>query len=33
MNLDDLLRYVIWIAFFIIAFSGLYFVMRRIGVL
>jgi hypothetical protein len=33
MNFDDLIKYAIWIAFFIIAIAGLYFSLKRIGIL
>lgn len=33
MNLDDLIKYLIWIAFFAIALTALYFILKKIGVL
>jgi len=33
MNLDSLLKYLIWIVFFGIALAGLYFMLRKIGVM
>lgn len=33
MSLDDLLRYLMWIVFFGLALTGLYFMFKRIGVL
>ena len=33
MSMDDLIKYVIWIAFFALALAGLYFSLRRIGIL
>jgi putative Mn2+ efflux pump MntP len=33
MNLDDILKYASWIAFFIVAFLGIYLLMKGIGVL
>ncbi|VVB83469.1 Uncharacterised protein [uncultured archaeon] len=32
MNLDELIKYIIWIAFFIMASAGLYFLLKQIGV-
>jgi len=33
MNLDDLIKYLILIVFFILALAGVYFLLRRIGVM
>lgn len=33
MNLDKLIKYLIWIAFFIMALAGLYLTLKKIGVL
>jgi hypothetical protein len=33
MNFDELIKYIIWIAFFAIAVAGLYFSLKKIGVL
>jgi len=33
MSLDELVKYIIWVAFFIFAISGLYFMLKKIGVL
>jgi hypothetical protein len=33
MNLDDMIKYLIWIFFFAIALSGLYFMLKKFGVI
>lgn len=33
MNLDNLLKYLMWIAFFIMVLTGLYFTLKQIGIL
>lgn len=33
MNLDELIKYLIWIVFFAIALFGIYFLLKRIGIL
>jgi hypothetical protein len=33
MKLDELIKYIIWIAFFILAAAGLYFMLNKIGVI
>ena len=33
MSLDEMIKYIIWIVFFILAFAGLYFILKKIGVL
>jgi len=33
MNLDNLLKYLMWIVFFGLALAGLYFALRKMGVL
>jgi len=33
MNIDNLLKYLMWIVFFGLALAGLYFTLRKIGVL
>jgi hypothetical protein len=32
MNLDELLKYAVWIIFFGLAFVGVYFLLRRMGI-
>jgi hypothetical protein len=31
MNLDSLIKYITWIAFFILALSGIYFMLKKLG--
>ncbi len=33
MSLDEMIKYIIWIIFFILAFTGLYFTLKKMGVL
>jgi len=33
MNLDELIKYIIWIVFFGLALAGLYFMFKKIGIL
>ena len=33
MSLDELVKYLIWIGFFILALVGLFFMLKEIGVL
>jgi hypothetical protein len=33
MNLDDLIKYLIWIVFFGVALAGVYFMLKKLGVL
>jgi len=33
MNIDDLIKYIIWIVFFAIAMVALYFILKKIGVI
>lgn len=33
MNFDQLVKYLIWIVFFLLALSGMYVMLRRIGIL
>jgi len=33
MNLDALIKYVVWIIFFGVALAGLYFLLRALGVM
>jgi hypothetical protein len=33
MNIDILMKYVIWIVFFGIAVAGVYFMLKRLGVM
>jgi hypothetical protein len=33
MSLDEMVKYIIWIAFFILALAGIYFVLKQIGIL
>jgi hypothetical protein len=33
MNLDILMKYVIWIVFFGIAVAGIYFMLKRMGIM
>jgi hypothetical protein len=32
MNLDEMIKYLIWIIFFVFVLGGLYLVLKRIGV-
>lgn len=32
MNLDNLIKYLMWIVFFIIALAGIYFILKKLGV-
>jgi len=32
MDLDEMIKYLIWAAFFILAFVGLYFALKKLGV-
>jgi len=32
MNLDEFLKYAVWIVFFGIALVGIYFLLRRLGI-
>ena len=32
MNLDNLVKYIIWIIFFMLILAGLYFVLGKLGV-
>lgn len=31
MNLDDLIKYLIWVVFFALALAGLYFLLKKLG--
>lgn len=31
MNLDELAKYLMWIAFFALALAGLYFMLKKLG--
>ena len=33
MKLDTLIKYIMWIVFFAIVLTGLYFVMKKIGIM
>jgi len=33
MNLDNLLKHLIWIVFFALALAGLYFALKKIGIM
>jgi len=33
MNIDEFLKYLIWIVFFAVALAGIYFLLKRLGVL
>ena len=33
MNLDNLIKYLIWIVFFGVALAGLYFMLKKLGVI
>ncbi len=33
MSIDDMIKYLIWIAFFILALTGLYFALKKMGIL
>jgi hypothetical protein len=33
MNIDDLINYLIWIVFFLMALAGIYFLLRNLGVM
>jgi hypothetical protein len=33
MNLDEMIRYLIWIVFFMLAFAGVYFMLKKLGVI
>jgi len=33
MSLDELIKYLMWIAFFILALAGLYFMLKKVGIL
>lgn len=33
MNLDDTIKYIIWIVFFIIVFGGIYLLLKKLGVM
>jgi len=33
MNLDQLIKYLIWIVFFALALAGIYIMLRRVGIL
>jgi len=33
MDLDDLMKFLVWIAFFALALVGLYLMLKRIGIL
>lgn len=31
MNIDDVIKYIIWIVFFGVAIAGVYFLLKRLG--
>ena len=33
MNLDSLIKYLMWIVFFGLALTGLYFMLRKVGIM
>jgi len=33
MELEELVRYLIWIGFFVLALAGLYFMLKKFGVI
>jgi len=33
MNLDTVIKYIMWIVFFVIVLTGLYFAMKKIGIM
>jgi len=33
MNFDDVIKYLIWIVFFSVALAGLYFMLKRFGLI
>ena len=33
MSLDELVKYLIWVGFFILALVGLFFMLKKVGVL
>jgi hypothetical protein len=33
MNLDEVIKYLIWIVFFGVALAGIYFMLKRLGVM
>jgi len=33
MELDEVIKYLIWIAFFILAGAGIYFMLKKMGIL
>ncbi len=33
MNLDNLIKYLIWIVFFGVALAGIYFLLKKLGVM
>jgi len=33
MKLDTLIKYIMWIAFFILVLTGLYFALKKIGIM
>jgi hypothetical protein len=33
MNLDDLVKYLMWIVFFGLALAGIYFMLKKLGVM
>jgi len=33
MNLDEMIKYLIWVIFFVLVLAGLYFTLKKLGVL
>lgn len=33
MNMDEIIKYLIWIIFFALAFSGIYFALKKFGMI
>jgi len=33
MNLDEIIKYLIWVIFFMVVFAGLYLMLKKLGVI
>lgn len=33
MNIDDMIKYIIWIVFFALALAGIYFLLKNLGIM
>jgi len=33
MDLDEIIKYLIWVVFFVLVFTGLYFMLKKLGVI